>query len=72
MATIWTIALLLFLAITFLVWKFIDGYYKKVYSTKARNTWGARTYFWHFIIMISGATTALIIYLLKLGNILTF
>jgi hypothetical protein len=33
---------------------------------------GARTYYWHFILMISGAVTSLIIFLLKWGNLLTF
>jgi hypothetical protein len=72
MEKIWAIALLLFLTITFLVWKFVNGFYKKEYSKKARKTWGARTYYWHFILMISGAVTSLIIFLLKWGNVLSF
>ena len=38
MEKIWAIALLLFLTITFLVWKFVNGFYKKEYSKKARKT----------------------------------
>ena len=72
MEKIWAIAISLFLIITFLVWKFFNGFYKKEYNKKMRKTWGARTYYWHFILMISGVATTLIIFLLKWGNVLTF
>ena len=72
MIKIWAIAISLFFIITFLVWKFFIGFYKKEYSEKTRKTWRARTYYWHFILMISGAATTLIIFLLKWGNVLTF
>ena len=72
MEKIWAIAISLFLIITFLVWKFFNGFYKKEYSKKVRKTWGSRTYYWHFILMISGVATTLIIFLLKRGNVLTF
>jgi len=72
MEKIWVIVISLFLIITFLVCKFFDGFYKKEYSKKLRKTWGARTYYWHSILMISGVTTTLIIFLLKWGNVLTF
>lgn len=65
MIKIWSIAISLFLIITFLVWKIFIGIYKREYSEKARETWGTRTYFWHFILMISGVITTLIIFLLK-------
>lgn len=72
MEKIWILALLLFLATTFVVWRLFNGFYKKETSTKLRNTWGARLHYWHFIVMISGLTTTLIISALKYGDILTF
>ncbi len=74
MEKIWAIAIAisLFLIITFLVRKFFNGFYKKEYSKKMRKTWGARTYYWHFILMISGVVTILIIFLLTWANVLTF
>ncbi len=63
---IWLIAILLFLVVTFLVWKLFNAFYKKETSAKLRKTWGAKMYYWHFIIMISGLITVLIISLLKL------
>ena len=64
------IAISLFLVITFLIWKLFIAYYRKEYSEKARKTWGARTYYWHFILMISGVVTTLILFLLKRGGFL--
>lgn len=66
------IGIAIFLVVTFLVWKFFYGFYKKESSDKMRKTWGSRMYYWHFILMISGLVTTLIILLLKWGNILTF
>ncbi len=72
MIKIWIIAIALFLIITFLVRAFFIGYYKKEYSKKQRNTWGAKMYYWHTIFMISGVITTLVIFLLKWSNILNF
>ncbi len=65
MEKIWMIGIILFLVITFLVWKFFNGFYKREYSNKVRNTWGAKMYYWHFILMISGFITTLAICFLK-------
>ena len=72
MENIWTIliAITLFLVITFLVRKLFNIIYKKEYSEKMRNTWGARMYYWHFVIMISGALTTLIVILLVSKDVL--
>jgi hypothetical protein len=72
MGKIWVIGITLFIVMTFLVWKFFYGFYKKEASKKMRKTWGARMYYWHFILMISGVATTLLILLLKWGNILNF
>ncbi len=55
------LGLFLFFIITFLVWKFFNGFYKKENSAKMRKTWGAKMYYWHYIIMISGLVTVFII-----------
>ena len=68
----WIIGIFLFLVLTFLVWKVFNGFYKKETSDKMRKTWGARMYYWHFIFMISGLATTLIIILLKRLNVMTF
>ena len=70
MGKIWVIGITLFIIMTFLVWKFFNGFYKKETSKKMRKTWGSRMYYWHFILMISGLVTTLIIFLLKWGNVL--
>ncbi len=66
------IAISIFLIVTFLVRQFFDGFYKKENSKKMRKTWVARTYYWHFIIMISGLFTTLIILYLAAVKILNF
>lgn len=66
----WVIAITVFIVMTFLTWKFFNDFYKKEISKKMRKTWSARMYYWHFILMISGFTTTLMILLLKWGNVL--
>ena len=72
MVKIWAIAIPLFLIVTFLVMKFFDGFMKKETSEKTRKNWRSRMYYWHFILMISGGVTTLIIYILKWGNVFPF
>ena len=72
MGTIWALAISLFLVVTLLVMKFFKGFIEKESSEKMRKNWRARMYYWHFVLMISGGATTLIIFLLKWGNVLTF
>lgn len=74
MEKIWgiLISISIFLIVTFLVRQFFNGFYKKENSKKMRKTWVAKTYYWHFIIMISGLFTTLVILFLASVNILTF
>lgn len=65
MEKIWLIGTILFVIITFLVWKFFNGFYKKENSEKMRKTWGSKMYYWHSILMISGLVTTLTILFLK-------
>ncbi len=67
-----TLAIVLFILTTFIVRKVFNSIYKREYSTKARKSWGSRMYYWHFVIMISGAITTLILYVLKWRGLLSF
>ena len=48
------------------------GYVIEAYGKKWLTLWGNKLYFWQSLIFISIAGTALILYLLKWGNVLTF
>lgn len=61
METIWITGILLFIVITFSVRKLFNGFYKKETSKAMRNTWGARMYYWHFVLMASGLATVVIL-----------
>jgi len=74
MEKIWiiTIAAAIFLIINFLFFKILNVYYKNEFGKKMWKLGGARVYFWQGSIFVSTAGTALIMYLLKWGNVLTF
>ena len=72
MTKIWIIAILLFLIVTFLIWKFTKEYVKNVYGKKMFKQWGTRAIYWHGALFVSGGLTVLIIFLLKWTNVLTF
>lgn len=74
MGNVWIIliAISLFLILTFLYWKLTNAYAEKEYGKKMFKQWGTRTFYWTGAVMVSGAVTVLMLYLLKLGNVLTF
>jgi hypothetical protein len=74
MEKIWIllIAVLLFLGITFLFWKFTRGYAKKESGNKMWQQWTTRTYYWQFVLLVSGALTVLVLFILKWAKVLTF
>ncbi len=74
MEKIWiiTIALTIFLIISFLYNKILNGYVRETFGKKWLNVWGNKVYFWQSLIFVSTAGTALIMYLLKCSNVLTF
>ena len=74
MEKIWiiTIAVAIFLIINFLFYKTPNVYYKNEFGKKMWKQGGARVYFWQASIFVSTAGTALIMYLLKWSNVLTF
>jgi len=67
-----TIALAIFLIINFLFYKTINVYYKNEFGKKMWILGGAKVYFWQSSIFVSTVGTALIMYLLKWVNVLTF
>ena len=74
MGKIWIILIVisLFLIITFIYWKLTNAYAEKEYGKKMFKQWGTRTFYWTSALMVSGAITVFMIYLLKWGNVLTF
>ena len=74
MEKIWiiTITVAIFLIINFLFYKTLNSYYKNEFGKKMWKLGGTRVFFWQGSIFVSTAGTALIMYLLKWGNVLTF
>ncbi|WP_372744799.1 hypothetical protein [Lutibacter sp.] len=73
MKNIWIIAIVLFLIIIFFYWRISKNYFKnEVFSKGTWNNWGTRLFFWQGAVFVSLAVTALIFYLLKWINVLTF
>ena len=67
------IAISLFFIITFLFWKLTSGYSEnKLYGKKMWKQWGAKTFYWQYVLLISGGLTIMAMFLLKWGNVLTF
>ncbi len=65
------IALVIFLIVTFLFWKFTNGYYRKGYGEKLWNHWSSRLFYWQGVIYTCTGITFVILYLLKWANVLT-
>ncbi|MFD2561441.1 hypothetical protein [Aquimarina rubra] len=66
------ITILIFLLFTFLFWVLTIGYAKKGYGTKMWKHWPTRLSYWQAAILYSIGLTAITMFLLKWGNILTF
>jgi hypothetical protein len=74
MNKIWIIILgiAIFLLINLLYYKSMKGYVKESFGKKWLNIWGNKVWFWQSSIFVSTGGTVLIMYLLKLSNVLTF
>lgn len=74
MEKIWVIAIaiIVFLAINFIFYKAMNGYYKREFGKKMWKLRGNKVYFWQGSIFVSTAGTFLVMYFLKYLNILTF
>lgn len=65
-------AIILFVVITFIVWRLSKGRFTKEFGTAKGKLWGQRTFFWEGVIGISTGLTFLLLLLLRWGNFLTF
>ena len=72
MTGFWVGTSLLFCTIVFLLAKLSLKYYEDETSEHLWKLWGIRTSYWEGIVVVSGLLTSLIVYILKLLNILTF
>ena len=74
MEKIWVIAIgtVIFLIMGFLFYKSMRGFVTKKFGKKWLQVWGNRLYFWQSLLFVSAASTVLILFLLKWGNVLTF
>ena len=74
MGKVWVliIAIVIFSKLSFLFYKSMNGYVSEAYGKKWLKIWGNKIYFWQSLLFVSIAGTALIMYLLKWGNMLTF
>lgn len=74
MDKIWIIAIgiAIFLILGFLFYQSLKGYVRKEFGKRWLTLWGNKLYFWQSLIFISLASTALIMYLLIWGKVLTF
>ena len=66
------ITMVIFLTLSFLFYKSMNGYVREAFGKKWLKIWGNKVYFWQSLLFVSIAATALIIFLLKWGNVLTF
>ncbi len=74
MGKVWVIilAVVIFSMVSSLFYKSMNGYVKEAFGKRWLNIWGNKVYFWQSLLFVSTAGTALIMYLLKWGNMLTF
>jgi hypothetical protein len=64
--------LLMFLIYIFLFWRLTSGYAKKEYGKKMWKHWPSQLSYWQAAILYSLGFTAITLFLLKWGQVLTF
>lgn len=69
MENIGTIAISLFLSITFLFWRLTRGHFKKEYSKKMWKQWGTRFFYWQGTIYTATGITFLMMCFLKWADV---
>lgn len=69
----WTIilGLVILLVLGYLYYKSMAGYVRRTYGNKWLMVWGNKLYFWQSLIFVSLISTAIILYLLYWGNLIT-
>ena len=71
-AWIITIAALTITVLGVLFYKIMKGYVREEFGKKWLMVWGNKVYFWQSLIFMSIAGTALVLFLLKWLNVLSF
>lgn len=66
------IAIMIFIAFTFLILKLGSIYYKKEYGSKMWKQWPTRLYNWQAAIFYSLILTTVTMFLLKWAKVITF
>ena len=66
------IAALTFTVLSVLFYKVMKGYVQEEFGKKWLHVWGNKVYFWQSLIFVSIAGTALIMFVLKWLNVITF
>ncbi len=66
------IAVVIFLLLNAIFYRILNGYVTEAYGKKWLTLWGNKLYFWQSMIFMSTAGTALVMYLLKWSDVLTF
>lgn len=64
--------IVVFSLFSFLFYKIMKGYVKSAFGKKWLNSWTNKFYFWQSLVFMSTAGTGIVLYLLKVGNVLTF
>ena len=72
MESIWFVAIAVFFLTGFIFYKMLIGYVTESYGKKWLTAWGNKVYFWQSIILMSTGGTALILYILKWTQVLSF
>jgi hypothetical protein len=74
MEGMWTvlIAAAIFLAMGILFYFVMRGYVKETYGKKWLTLWGNKLYFWQSLLFVSMASTALLLFILRWVDVLTF
>ena len=67
----WFIAIVVFLAVTLLVWSTTRGRFQREYGKAVWKNWTAQTYYWQSAIYLSTGITIVILVLLKWANLLS-
>jgi len=66
------IVLAIFITLNIIFYKTLNGFVKKQSGNKGWKLGGGRFFFWEGALTVSSVGTFVIIYILKLSNILTF
>ncbi|MFB9052157.1 hypothetical protein ACFFVB_03615 [Formosa undariae] len=74
MDSIWIIiaVIAIFLSINFLYFAIMKSFVKESLGKKWLRTWGNKMYFWQSSIYVSTGVTVMVVYFLKLSNVMSF